>query len=483
MIVLSIKPENFDEYLKSIETAIKYSVDLIELRLDNHSDEDIERFLKDKSFPKIITIRKNKYTKTTSDKLFLNYYSALQNNVEYIDLDAKINENVIRQLIKNKNKTKIILSYHNYSETPSIKKLKNIFDKLSKYQPDFIKIVTYANKITDHLKIYDLLEYSRTKYKKLIAHCMGNNSITNRILSYKLGSKFFYTSQDDKIKTADGQLNLNLTYNIFRINKINNKTKLFGIIGNTLTHSKSWIFHNLAFKYDNINAVYLNFEINNFNIFYKHFLKYLNGISITIPFKEIVAKKNFDKSSEVEIIGSANTLINNKNNIKLYNTDYSGFLEIIKNEKFLQNSSALVIGAGGSARSVIIALLEYKNKVFCINRHPKRAKTLSKELGCSYLNEDEFHQNKYDILVNTTPADNDYLINLSEKILTFQIPKIVVDLNLHSAETKFLSLFKIHKVKLINGYVFFLSQAKIQSHLFAKIKPNLTRIKKFLVNY
>lgn len=79
-------------------------------------------------------------------------------------------------------------------------------------------------------------------------------------------------------------------------------------------------------------------------------------MSITIPFKEDILELPNISSKIIKEIGSANTAIFKDSKPVLFNTDYLGFKEIVRKEKKLQNSKILVIGAGGSARTIIYTL-------------------------------------------------------------------------------------------------------------------------------
>ncbi len=273
---------------------------------------------------------------------------------------TSINKTEKKKLIK----LNYILSYHNYEKTPKLKYLIQILDYSRKISADYYKIVTYANSFIDNYSILKLLEIANRKSINLISHCMGENGKSGRFLAYKNGSKFFYSSYKSNYETASGQIPLEYLSQIFRVKNLYPSTRVYGIVGNPLKQSKSWLFHNFGFQATSSNAIYLNFPINDVEEFVYYFKNYIRGISITIPFKEEILQIPNISSKIIKEIGSANTAIFKDSKPVLFNTDYLGFKEIVRNEKLLQNSKILVIGAGGSARTVIYTLKKFERTKF-----------------------------------------------------------------------------------------------------------------------
>ena len=113
-------------------------------------------------------------------------------------------------------------------------------------------------------------------------------------------------------------------------------------------------------------------------------------------------------------INAVNTVVLEKNQLKGYNTDINGIKLAFKNINYTPASNVTVIGAGGTSRSVIVALkqLGLKN-ITILNRTPKTGENLVDEmnqlLNTSYKFESLYNENigsilsKTHILVNTTP--------------------------------------------------------------------------------
>ncbi|MCR4417831.1 MAG: type I 3-dehydroquinate dehydratase [Ignavibacteria bacterium] len=484
MIVLSYQPKTYREFRKALKYGLEHKADLIEVRGEKLNEKELNKILSDKSLPKIFTYRINQFSYSKIKDASKKYRIALKQNVEFIDVDINLGKSFINKLKKEIINTKFILSYHNYEKTPKLKYLIQIFDYMRKISADYYKIVTFANTVIDNYFILKLLEIADRKNTRLISHCMGEYGKAGRFLAYKNGSSFFYVSFNSNKQTAEGQIPLENLNKIFKIRQLYPSTRIYGIIGNPLRQSKSWLFHNFGFNLTGSNAIYLNFPITDLDEFIHYFKTYIRGLSITIPYKEEILNIPNISSKIIKEIGSANTAIFKDSKPILFNTDYLGFKEIVKKEKLLQNSKILVIGAGGSARTVIYTLKKFKNEIFLVNRTFNRAENLANEMGVTAINQRKKFDIDFDVLINTTPGNNLFLLNLFNKVISFKKPKLVVDLDLNFKESKLLAMCKTNKIRTINGFEFFINQAIHQFKIFTGKSISLRKVKKFVLeNY
>ena len=169
--------------------------------------------------------------------------------------------------------------------------------------------------------------------------------------------------------------------------QITGKTKIVGVIGDPVEHSHSPQMHNAAFVELGLNYVYVPFHIqpDALPAAIEGF-KAINvvGLNVTIPHKQAVIPFLDEISREVELIGAVNTLTFENGRIKGDNTDGLGFLEGVRETglELPQGESALVIGAGGSARAVIVALSSIGlETIFIANRTTSKAIKLAEGLS------------------------------------------------------------------------------------------------------
>jgi len=196
--------------------------------------------------------------------------------------------------------------------------------------------------------------------------------------------------------------------------EMNTETGLYCIFGKPVKHSLSPVIHNTAFAAAGINSLYLAFEPDTIGEALEA-MKALSirGASITIPFK-VEAMKHVDAVDPLaEKIGSINTVINSSGTLTGHNTDGYGACDSLKNSNIeIMGSRSLVIGNGGSARSIAFTLLENGSRVIIAGRNNARVRSLRSDMEKHYPDVDSVlisgidraFMDDIDIIINTTPV-------------------------------------------------------------------------------
>jgi len=178
--------------------------DLVEFRLDNLTNfAAIEDIAHKKTFPVIATDKSNRDAAATKKRLM----TAASSGFELIDLDlaSPSVRSVIRQ-VKSMG-SEVIVSFHDFSKTPSRDELGEVLDSQIKVGSDVCKVVTTALYPRDSLSILRFLEENSSK-TRLVSFAMGRNGIASRILSPLFGAEFTFASLTEASKTAEGQLTI-----------------------------------------------------------------------------------------------------------------------------------------------------------------------------------------------------------------------------------------------------------------------------------
>lgn len=198
-ICLSIGNLNFDE----IVTHLK-SVALAEIRIDLlYLNEEQLKSIFSKHNNLIAAYRSdNSDNKAIETALNL----AIENGCKCIDIDIETPELIRNKLITKAHAKgcKVILSYHNFTKTPSLKELNAIIDKLFESGADLAKIACMANSQNDCARVMGLYE----NHSNLVAFCMGYMGKLTRLAAPILGAPFTYASAQGK-ETAPGQIAIN----------------------------------------------------------------------------------------------------------------------------------------------------------------------------------------------------------------------------------------------------------------------------------
>lgn len=328
---------------------------------------------------------------------------AIIGGAEYVDIEVDIAQSIPRY-----GKTKRIVSYHNFDETPI--ELYDIYHKMVQCDPDIIKIVTMANAPSDNVRILEML---RAADVPTIAFCMGEFGTISRILCGKLGAPFTYAGFSGEREMAPGQLTYAEMRKLYRYNKITEKTKIFGVIGDPIAHSMSPLLHNSAFRKVGFDGVYLPLRIPSDSLeeSLDEFEK-LNvaGYSVTIPHKEDVLEFANIPDLNVDLIGAANTLFKQDGEWQATNTDFDAIAQTVtaalskdsKANSDVANKRVLILGAGGAARAAVSAMQQQGAVVVVTNRTKDRAKKLATELNCLTVDWANRGSEVCDILINCT---------------------------------------------------------------------------------
>ena len=268
-------------------------------KIDEINEMNVNKLLNASKKPVIITIRKESdggHFRGSETKRISLLRKCLDLQPGYMDVEFSSDKKEIMELIGGKKRTKIIISYHNFENTPN--DIGKIHDEIKKIDPDIIKIVTKANSVSDNFRIFDLVKKSNQEGCRIIAFCMGDFGQFSRIQSLILGSQITYASASDEKPSAPSQISLKDLNEIYNVKTINKDTKVAGLIGNPVGHSWSHILHNLAFKELGINAVYLKYKVDKIEEFVEYCRKqYPLGFSVTIPHK-IEIMKHLDETDD-----------------------------------------------------------------------------------------------------------------------------------------------------------------------------------------
>lgn len=238
----------------------------------------------------------------------------------------------------------------------------------------------------------------------------------------------------------------------------------YGLVGEKLGHSLSEVIHNYIFKKENIDANYSLYEIANqssneiINIMKE---KNISGFNITIPYKEKIISQLDFITQEAEKIGAVNTVIFKNGKSYGYNTDYHGVIKIFENANIrVKDRSCYILGSGGAAKSVIVALknLEAKEIVVVTRDVKKNSKDIKNRFGkIEVISYEDIIGG--DILINTTPVGMYPDINsipIDESII--KRFDYVVDVIYNPLKTKFLTLAEKNGIKTAGGLSMLIEQ-------------------------
>jgi len=162
---------------------------------------------------------------------------------------------------------------------------------------------------------------------------------------------------------------------------ISGTTRLYGIMGHPVAHSLSPMMQTFAFRQHNLDCVYLPFPVPPAQLAQAvagAIALGVGGFNVTIPHKEAIMAHVDAVSAAARMIGAVNTVHIREGRTIGYNTDGEGFLLPLHTLRLpLTETTTCMLGAGGAARAVAVALLEAGCPVLVIaNRTLMRAERL-----------------------------------------------------------------------------------------------------------
>ena len=253
--------------------------------------------------------------------------------------------------------------------------------------------------------------------------------------------------------------------------------KNFTIYGNPVIHSKSPQMHNAGFRQIHFNGNYNKTLIEDGKDLKTNFInEKISGANITVPHKEIAFKDADTVKGLAKKIGAVNTYINQDGKVIAYNTDAPGFMKAI--EEFGDIKNIIILGAGGTAKAIAVALSEANIETTVLNRSKNRL-DFFKDLGCTVYSWDDFICEDYDLVVNSTSAglkDDNYptSIEMLEDILN--VSNYAMDC-IYGKMTPFLQKAKENNLTYKDGEDMLLYQGVLAFELFTGIKADKDLVK------
>lgn len=237
--------------------------------------------------------------------------------------------------------------------------------------------------------------------------------------------------------------------------------RLFGLIGYPLGHSFSAAFFNEKFKKEGIRAEYRNYPLEQISDFRELLNREhdLNGLNVTVPYKQEVISFLHTLSPTAEAIRAVNTISfrRREGSLELVgdNTDVPGFRRSLEEHLESWHSSALVLGTGGSSKAVLYVLEQMGIGYTMVSRTPGDKRITYGELGASQVASTT-------LIINTTP------LGMHPKVFTYpEIPyealtprHLLFDLVYNPERTEFLSRGEKQGAKTVNGHAMLIYQAE-----------------------
>ncbi|CAH9146521.1 unnamed protein product [Cuscuta epithymum] len=509
LICVPIMASTVDEMLDQMGRAKSSQADLVEVRLDSLNSlnplPDLSKLIQQSPLPTLFTYRPaweggmyNGDENSRMDALRL----AMELGADYIDVELKAIQQFNSSLpAKKTGKCQVIISSHNYHNTPSVEELGDLVARIQSAGADIVKIATTALDITDVARVFQITVHSQVSGVPIIAMVMGEKGLISRILCPKFGGYLTFGTLEDGKVSAPGQPTIKDLLDLYNFRQLGLDTRIFGIIGKPVSHSKSPLLYNEAFRSVGFNGVYVHLLVDDVASFFQTYSTTdFAGFSCTIPHKEAALETCDDVDPIAKSIGAVNCIIRRSTDGKLFgcNTDYVGAISAIEDglqglhhAPFVNSPLAgklfVVIGAGGAGKALAYGAKEKGARVVIANRTYERAKELADIIGGQALSLAElnnFHPEKGMILANTTS------IGMQPKVDETPVAKealqyysLVFDAVYTPKITRLLREAEESGSKIVTGVEMFIGQAYEQYERFTGLPAPRELFKKIMAKY
>jgi 3-dehydroquinate dehydratase / shikimate dehydrogenase len=317
--------------------------------------------------------------------------------------------------------------------------------------------------------------------RNVIALAMGEAGLATRVLGRKFGAFLTYAALHPGGGSAPGQPTVTELCGVYHWDRIGPATRVYGVVGWPVVHSQSPTIHNAALAEAGIDGVYVPLPVRPRFRDFAAFMACLThtphldivGLSVTLPHKEHALRwldrRGFPVTPLARRCGAVNTLTRLPDGTwEGDNTDAPGALAALQGAarcagNRLGGLQVDILGAGGAARAVVAALLEYDCAVTVYGRTAARAERLAQELRCLWKPWEERRHCAGDVLINCTP------VGLWPATEESPLPgealrpqTLVFDTIYHPVQTLLLRTARARGCEIVSGVPMFIGQAAAQ---------------------
>ena len=242
----------------------------------------------------------------------------------------------------------------------------------------------------------------------------------------------------------------------------------YGLIGEHLGHSFSKQIQTRIAEIENVKDYdYQLVELDKEE--FKEFMekKDFKGINVTIPYKKDVIPYLDEMDESAKAIGAVNTIINVDGKLKGYNTDFGGFLYMVKaHNVHMEGKKVLIIGNGGACAAV---------KAVCKHENAKDIVIVSRSANRGAIGYDEMYTSHLDadIVVNTSPVGMfPNIVNAPIDVSWFHKLECVLDVVYNPILTRLCFEAQEADIKRVIGLEMLIAQAKYTFEIFKNMSFN-----------
>ena len=382
---------------------------------------------------------------------------ACKRGFEYVDVEHRT---PVFEVLAAKAGKGLVISFHDLAATPD--DLDGLYSEMSARGADIVKIVVTPRSVADVGRLLDFA--TRTVARggtPLVALAMGPLGTPTRLLAGRYGAPFTFASVAPGVESAPGQISAALMDDLYRVRRVSDHTKVYGILGSDVVRSLSPHIHNRAFAACGLDAIYVPLQAEDLPAFLGcRKVLGLSGFSVTRPYKVEVIPHLDVVDEEAALAGSVNTVVVEGERLRGLSTDGVGVTAPLERLLALEGASVVVLGAGGAARAAAYALRKKGAAVTLLARDPEKAAEAARAIGCDYGALSSAGERPFDAVINATPLGGGAHYALSPWPARAQRKdSVVFDMVYDPQETLLLREARVAGARVVSGLEMLLAQA------------------------
>ena len=390
--------------------------------------------------------------------------AAVRAGCQWVDIEVESVQKGGVALLRELRPAKVIVSYHDFQKTSA---LAAVYRRLVRLPVRVIKIATQARGLRDNLRIRQLLQAHRRRNPRLVALAMGPSGIPSRLLSRLWGSAFTYAAPLNHSPAAEGRIPAEVMRSVYRVERLESRTKLYGVVGSHVSISLSPAMQNAAFQAKRVNAVFLPCQTSRLADFltFARGLE-MQGFAVTMPFKRSILRALDWADPLAQRIGACNTVAVRRGRWLGWNTDAAAVVEVLSKRLRLAGSRILILGDGGAARAAAYAVRAEGAEVVIVARRELIGRALARGVGAQVVLWDSAESLEADAVINATPVGMFPQVDSAPIDLARLRVRVVFDMVYYPPDTRFLNEARGRGLTTISGLEMLVAQGARQFEIW-----------------
>jgi 3-dehydroquinate dehydratase / shikimate dehydrogenase len=366
----------------------------------------------------------------------------------------------------------VIVSSHDFDAMPG--DLVERAREMRRTGAEVIKLAVKTTTLSDCVTLLDASRDEEAASGKSVWIGMGPAGLPTRALAWKFGNAWTYAGRIRGV----GQVSADTLLREYRYRWVDELTSVYGLTGSPIAHSVSPAMHNTAIAAAELDAVYLPLPAEDADDFLRFARAFdVKGASVTIPFKVALRERVDEVDAVSQQVGAINTIRREADRWTGRNTDVPGFLQPLTDRQVpLRGTRVSILGSGGSARGVAVALVREGATVTVHGRDVARAALVAAAAACQ-AGEYPPPAGAWDLLVNCTPVGMHPDVDATPIDPALLTGRLVYDLIYNPGTTRLLRDARAAGCEVIGGLDMLVAQAALQFEWWTGVRPSRTLLR------